>query len=168
LITLWTILRLSFPDFFPVFVLPTAQPKMPAPFGFGVSDIIEGVTLIARGVKALDDAKGAKKGYQEFVDCLASLLDSLTALDNIELPRELEQSKRAIRSRVSRIRRVISEFVATTKKYQRHLSGPGLGWTDGIRKIQWQLCKTQDLDLFHERLRRQEQDLLTCLAQVSL
>jgi hypothetical protein len=141
---------------------------MPAPFGFGVSDIIEGITLIVAAVKALDDANGAKKGYREFVECLTSLLDNFAALDNLELPEQLEQSRRAIRSQVARIRRIISDFVVTTTKYQRSLSEPGLGWTDGIRKIQWQLCKKKDLDLFHESLRRQDQDLLTCLAQVNM
>jgi len=141
---------------------------MPAPFGFGVSDIIEGITLVVQGVKALDDAKGAKKGYNDFVDCLTSLLDSFAALENVELPKELEQSKRAIRRRIARIRRIISEFVGTTRKYQRHLSGPGFGWTDCIKKIQWQLCKRHDLDSFHDKLRGEEQELITCLAQVFL
>jgi hypothetical protein len=140
---------------------------MVAPFGFGVGDIIQGIILIVDGVKALDNAKGAKKSYREFVECLTSLLDNFVALDNLDLPEQLEQSKKRIRSRVARIRRIISEFVATTKKYQRHLSEPGLSWTDGIKKIQWQLCKKQDLDSFHEGLRQENQDLLTCLVLVN-
>jgi hypothetical protein len=141
---------------------------MPVPFGFGVSDIIESIKLIKAGVKALDDSRGAKKSYKEFSESLISLEDLFVAIDNLVLPEQLEQSKIAIRHRVTRTRRIISEFVATTTKYQRSLSDPGVGWVDSIRKLQWQICKKQDIDSFHEQLKRQELDLLTCLTQISL
>jgi len=142
---------------------------MPVPFGFGVSDLVEGINIIRTGITALNDTRGAKASYRDFSETLSDLLHTLVALENLELPPHSEQSKNAINRHISRIRNIISNFIATTTKFQRSLLGPGTGWwMNSLRKIEWQICKKEDLDSFNERLRRQELHLITCLTQVSL
>lgn len=56
---------------------------MPAPFGFGVGDVIAIIELITKVGKALKDSDGAASEYEEVVQELESLRSILTHLGSL-------------------------------------------------------------------------------------
>ena len=133
---------------------------MSAGFGFSVGDIVAGLKLIKQSVEALQDTKGSSTEYEALGHEIDSLKDGLEAVENLQLAERLGlESKQniAIREAILRCRRCVDTFVLTITKYQpwlRSKASTGMTWKANLKKIQWALCKKDDLIRFRIQLER--------------
>ncbi|KAL8968549.1 MAG: hypothetical protein Q9183_002414, partial [Haloplaca sp. 2 TL-2023] len=133
---------------------------MSAGFGFSIGDIVAGLKLIKQSVEALQDTKGSSAEYEALGHEIDSLKDGLEAVEDLQLAeRSGPESKQniAIREAILRCRRCVDTFVLTIAKYQpwlRSKAPRGTTWKANLKKIQWALCKKDDLNRFRMQLER--------------
>lgn len=120
---------------------------MPVGFGFSASDFIAAINLVKEVIDALRESGGAGSEYQELIRELHSLEIALLEVKRLELDDSQHHQVVALRHAASQCQRTIDNFCKTIQKYQPHLRAEGSNakFRDGWRKIQWALCKKDDL-----------------------
>ncbi|KAL9597176.1 MAG: hypothetical protein Q9179_004356 [Wetmoreana sp. 5 TL-2023] len=133
---------------------------MSAGFGFSVGDIVAGLKLIKQSIEALQDTKGSSADFQALSHELDSLKDGLEAVEDLHLDQRFGvKSKQsvAIQEAVSRCWHCINTFLSTISRYQPWLQTkalPGPVWKANLKKIQWALCKKDDVNRLRIQLER--------------
>ncbi|KAL8685145.1 MAG: hypothetical protein Q9224_005943 [Gallowayella concinna] len=133
---------------------------MSAGFGFSVGDIVAGLKLIKQSVEALQDTKGSTADYQALTHEIDSLKDGLEAIEDLRLHQHFgPRSKQgiAVHEAVARCCHCLNTFLSTISKYQPWLqknARPGSSWKASWKKIQWALCKKDDVNRFRAQLER--------------
>ncbi|KAL8740270.1 MAG: hypothetical protein Q9190_007005 [Brigantiaea leucoxantha] len=133
---------------------------MSAGFGFSVGDVIAGLRLIKQSIEALQDSKGSSADCEALDHEIDSLKDSLEAVDDLHLDERLGASSKqsiAVREAIERCWRCIDQFLSVTAGYRQWLRGKvpsHLAWKANLKKIQWALCKKDDVKKFRAQLER--------------
>ncbi|KAL8807266.1 MAG: hypothetical protein Q9182_000771 [Xanthomendoza sp. 2 TL-2023] len=133
---------------------------MSAGFGFSVGDIVAALKLIKQSVEALQDTKGSTADYQALSHEIDSLRDGLEAIEDLRLhQRGGPRSKQnvAVQEAVARCCHCLDTFLSAISKYQPWLQKnrpPGVSWRASLKKIQWALCKKDDVNRFRAQLER--------------
>lgn len=123
---------------------------MAAAFGFSAGDLIMGVNLIRNIIKALNDSKGSSKEYLELICELRGLEVVLIQVESqYSLITDLGQQS-ALRQSVEECVTIVEKFLRSLGKYHGHLSlfGSNNKLKDSVRKMQWHLCKADELNSF--------------------
>ena len=127
---------------------------MGTPFGFSVGDFIAGINLVRDIIKALKDTTGSRKEYLELIAELRNLEVALLQVKGL-YPQVQQDAHRAVLAQaVSDCQKGIEDFLQGINKYHRHLhlGGSTSKWKDALRKVQWHLCQTDELDSFRQRI----------------
>lgn len=133
---------------------------MSAGFGFSAGDIVTALKLIKQSVEAIQDSKGSSAEYQALSHEIDSLKDGLEAVEDLKLDQRFGlKSKQsiAIQEAVSRCCHCIDAFLLTIAKYQPWLRSKApsrSAWKANLKKIQWALCKKDDVNRFRTQLER--------------
>ncbi len=133
---------------------------MAAGFGFSVGDIVAGLKLIKQSIEAVQDTKGSATDYQALSHEIDSLKDGLEAIEDLRLHQRFgPKSKQgfAVQEAISRCWHCIDTFLSTTANYQPWLQSDApqsFSWKANFRKIQWALCKKDDVNRFRAQLER--------------
>ena len=127
---------------------------MPA-FGVSFGDIITSINLIIEIIGAFRECGGAGAKYRELAHELEDLERQLLKLQELGIDGIPKEQLEALRPTVSACLRAIDNFWQKISKYAPHLSvqGSGSRLKDNIRKIQWTLCRKEDLEQFKAQLR---------------
>lgn len=124
-------------------------------FGFSISDLCMGLKLIKDSVEAFDTRKGSAKQFGDLIseiDTLQVCLRSVQALLADEgLP---HQQHVALEHATHACQQCIAEFLDSISKYQPHLRTGAKGFLPKFRKIQWALCRKEDVRMFRDHLGR--------------
>lgn len=129
-------------------------------FGFSVGDILMGLKLIKQSIEALQDTKGSSADFKALGHEIDTLKDGLEAVEELKLDQRFgPKSKQAaaIRQAVSRCRQCIETFLSTVAKYQpwlRTKAPAGAAWKASLKKVQWALCKKDDVNRFRAQMER--------------
>ena len=125
-----------------------------ATFGFSAGDFVAGIGLVQDLIKALRDSKGSSKEYLELVAELRSLESALLEVKALDFAAEQQAQRAALRQAVIQCRESIDTFLKELTKYQPHLrlGGSFSLWKDAFRKVQWRLCKKEDLIRFRAEI----------------
>lgn len=141
---------------------------MVVPFGFSISDFVGGIQVIITCIEAVHEAKGASAHYQALAAELQSLQSGLEAIDGLQLEWTAQKQHTAIAEAVLRCQRCIEAFVKRIAKYQPWLQ-PGLrGWNANVRKMQWAMCKKEDVLKFKTDLERHSSSINMLLATLQV
>ncbi|KAL8657662.1 MAG: hypothetical protein Q9226_001692 [Calogaya cf. arnoldii] len=133
---------------------------MSAGFGFSVGDIVAGLKLIKQSIEAFQDTKGSSATYQALIHEIDSLKDGLEAIEDLSLDQRFgPKSKQclAVQEAIARCWHCIDNFLSTTAKFQPWLGSdapPGFRRKASLRKVQWALCKRDDVSRFRAQLER--------------
>ena len=124
------------------------------PFGFSVGDFIAGINLIRQLINALEDSAGSTSEYRELIKELYSLERALIEVKHLELSKSQCNQQIALRQAASQCQETIDGFLQTIRKYQPALSNgtSKSSFQDGLRKIQWALCKKDDVQKFRAKV----------------
>ena len=127
---------------------------MAVPFGFSAGDFIAAIGLVKDLVKALHDSNGSSREYRELIDELRGLEIALLEVKALDLEVEQRAKRVALRQAASQCQVSIDDFLKGLSKYQPHLrsGGSSRNWKAAFRKIQWHLCKKDDLVKFRAEI----------------
>ncbi|KAL9102759.1 MAG: hypothetical protein Q9163_002121 [Psora crenata] len=124
-------------------------------FGFSISDLCMGLKLIKDSVEALNDKKGAVEIYANLLVEVNSLREALRNIDILLSGEGLPPSQRlAIESSSLACQKCIEEFLDSISAYQPHLKAATNSFTSRFRKIQWALCRKEDIAKLRAQLAR--------------
>ena len=128
---------------------------MAVPFGFSAGDFIAALKLVKDVIDALRDSGGASEEYRELINELYTLETALLEVKRVELDDEQHAQRVALQQAASQCHRTIDEFWTKIRKYQPHLRAGGSvsKVKDGWRKVQWALCKKEDIADFRAKLK---------------
>ena len=124
------------------------------PFGFSVGDFVSGINLIRELIKALEDSAGSSADYVDLIRELYSLERALLEVKHLDLDESQEPQNLALRQAATQCQQTIDEFLQRTHKFQPALRafGSKSSWRDGLRKVEWALCKKDDVQKFGAQL----------------
>lgn len=119
-------------------------------FGFSVSDFIAGIQLVRDVLKSLQDAGGSSSEYTSLVVELFTLERALLEVKALRAEDCKAAQLNALKCAATQCQLTIDKFMTKLQKYQPSLNAQGSGsnWRDGLRKVQWALCKKEDLATF--------------------
>ncbi|MCJ1226930.1 hypothetical protein MMC12_003585 [Toensbergia leucococca] len=142
---------------------------MVAPFGFSFGDFIACINVLISSINAVQDSKGASVQYHSLTEELRSLEAALSAIHDLHLDQTAANQYSPIQEAVDRCQVCIESFLNDISKYQPWLQPGVRGWTANIRKIQWAVCKKEDVARFQQRLERHSSsiNMLLMTMQVS-
>ena len=141
---------------------------MAVPFGFSIGDFVGGIQVIITCIEAVHESKGASAHYQALTAELQSLQSGLEAIGDLQLDWTAQKQHTAIAEAVLRCQRCIEAFVKRIAKYQPWLQ-PGLrGWNVNVRKMQWAMCKKEDVLKFKTDLERHSSSINMLLATLQV
>ena len=123
---------------------------MASPFGVSAGDIIAAIGVVRDLIKALRASGGASQEFTGLMLELYSLETALLDVKALHLATEQERHQTALRQAATQCQRTVDRFLRGLRKYQPYLGNPNgsHGWKDVIRKIQWQMCKQDELVKF--------------------
>ena len=127
---------------------------MAAAFGFSVGDFVNGINLVKDVIKALKDSTGSSKEYLELIAELRTLESALLNVKAL-YPQLQQNAQQAVLAQAVRdCQQSIDGFLQGLGKYHKHLhlGGSTNKWKDALRKVQWHLCKSDDLNSFRQRV----------------
>ena len=124
------------------------------PFGFSVGDFINGISLIKELINALEDSAGSSSEYRELIKELYSLERALVEVKHLNLNESQLHQKAALCQAANQCQETIDDFLQTIQKYQPALSNGTLKFSlkGSLRKIQWALCKKDDVENFRAKV----------------
>ncbi|ERF77094.1 hypothetical protein EPUS_06312 [Endocarpon pusillum Z07020] len=137
-------------------------------FGFSTGDFINSINLVKDIIKALNDSKGSSREYLEVIAELRGL-ETVLILVKTQYNTTAQISQRtALRQAVEDCHTCIDNFLRSIQKYHGHLTtlGSNNKWKDGLRKIQWHLCKADELSSFRLRIASQVQNIEMLLVTI--
>ena len=128
---------------------------MPVGFGFSAGDFIAGLNLVKDIIDALREADGAATHYRDLLDELYTLETALLEVKRLDPDTYQLTQLVALQQAASQCQRTIDEFWRRICKYQPHLCrvGSGSKVKDGWKKIEWALCRKEDVATFKAQLR---------------
>ena len=143
---------------------------MAAAFGFSTGDFINGINLVKDIVRALNDSKGSSK---EYLAVIAELRGLEVALIHVKTQYDHTQQvgeRSVLRKAVEECEATIQDFLGSLEKYHGHLSRSGSQnkWKDAVRKVQWHLCKADELTSFRLQISSHVQNLELLLATMQM
>jgi hypothetical protein len=139
---------------------------MPVPFDFSVGDFIAGIKLLKNAVDSLSDARGATVDYAELRKTLVSLDKALDAANQLTAP----EHRAAVDAEVAGCKSCVKMFLSDFAKFELLRTGFAntSKLTFAFRKLQWSLCKKEDVQRFKEHLQTHTTALQLQLAVLSL
>ncbi|OBT55540.1 hypothetical protein VE04_04276 [Pseudogymnoascus sp. 24MN13] len=119
-------------------------------FGFSVGDFITALELVATVVAALRENGGASSEYREIIRQLYSLETALISVKRLEVDPAQNAELVSLQQAAAQCQLTIDSFWKKVQKYQPHLRAGGSSsrLKDGWMKIQWAMCKKEDVARF--------------------
>lgn len=133
---------------------------MSAGFGFSAGDIVAGLKLIKQSIDALQDSKGSSSEFERLVREINSLEVSLDCVQDLNLDATggaRSKQRLALQEAIENCQRCIDHFLSLISKYQPWLRAKVASrhaWKGNLMKIQWALCRKEDIKGFRAQLER--------------
>ena len=139
-------------------------------FGFSAGDFIAALELVTTVVNALRESGGSSAEYQALVSQLYTLETALLRVKRLELDESQHAEVVALRQAAAQCQRTIDGFWGKIKKYQPSLRAGGSGSRvkDGWMKVQWAVCKKEDLARFKADLMGHTESIELLLTTVQM
>lgn len=127
-----------------------ACPYTMLPFGFSASDFVAGINLVRELIKALKDTAGSSAEYIDLIQELYSLERALLEVNRLNLDESQHTQTLALKQAAAQCQHTIDDFLQRIRKFQPalRLGGSKSSWRDGLRKVEWALCKKEDVRSF--------------------
>ncbi|KAL5350845.1 hypothetical protein ACLOAV_004416 [Pseudogymnoascus australis] len=119
-------------------------------FGFSAGDFIAALELVATVIDALRESGGASSEYREIVRQLYSLETALIRVKRLEVDPAQNAELVSLQQAAAQCQQTIDDFLKKVQKYQPHLRAgcSSSRLKDGWMKIQWAVCKKEDVARF--------------------
>lgn len=124
-------------------------------FGFSVGDLLAGIRVFKDSIEAFSDTKGASSDFAALLQEISTLQDGLESIEDLELEHTFSSKQStALERSLLACQKSIDDFLGSIAKYQIHLRPQTSGWRSSYRKVQWALCKKEDVAHFRASVAR--------------
>ena len=139
-------------------------------FGFSVGDFVAALQLVGTVIDAIRDSGGSRTEYRELINELYGLETALLRVKQLEFEEDQRSEYIALRQAAAQCQTTIDAFCARIKKYQKSLRAEGSGstLTDTVAKLQWKLCRKDDLIKFKTDISAHTQSIQILLAALQV
>ena len=122
------------------------------PFGVSVSDFISGIKLIKTAIEAFSNTHGARSDFLTLSRSLDSLHRALAALAKLNL--NTDEQRQALYENLDDCKEFISRFLVGIAKFQVLKSeyATKARVISNLRRVQWALCKKEDVKKFRDEI----------------
>jgi hypothetical protein len=121
-------------------------------FGVSVSDFIAKIKLIVAAIEAHSNTHGARRDYAEVTESLNSVARAVKTVSDLQL--DTDAHKEGLIRTIEPCQRCIENFLTNTAKFK--ILGEGNRsqerWKTSLRKIQWAICKKEDVRKFRAEI----------------
>ena len=119
-------------------------------FGFSFGDCVAGIQLVKDLITALNDTVGAKVQYRRLISELHGLERALTEVRYLQVEDSRASQKIALEQAAFQCQESIEGFLKRNVKFKASLgvetTSSKWSWRANLHKIQWALCKENDVD----------------------
>lgn len=122
------------------------------PFGVSVSDFLSGIKLLKTSIEAFSETRGAQADYAELLRSLRSLERALTAASAVAL--DTDARRDALKQTVDDCQKCIANFLSDIAKFDilEDQKPRKSKIAAHLRKIQWAVCKKEDVAKFRSQV----------------
>lgn len=117
-------------------------------FGFSVGDVLAGLHVVRKLIRALNETAGSRVTYRKLVLELSNLEDALTGAQDLQLQPIQAAQKIALEHVAQQCQQSIESFLTKNAKFENSLGiQPSLSnWRSNLHKVQWALCKDNEIE----------------------
>jgi hypothetical protein len=139
-------------------------------FGFSVGDFIAGLKLVKDITEALNDSVGAQPAYRRLIADLINLERALTEVRHLHVTHSQVPQKIALEQAASQCQETIENFLKRNAKFKSTFGTQPTSskWRTNFHKIQWALCREDDVDKFRAEIQGHVLTINTLLATMQL
>lgn len=146
--------------------------KMATPgFGFSVGDVLAGLHVVRKLIRALNDTGGSRVAYQTLIAELLNLEDALRGVNDLQVDPMQAAQKLALEQVAEQCQKTIEKFLAKNAKFKDSLGArPSTmsAWRSNFHKVQWALCKESEIDALRTEIAAHSTTLNIILSTVRL
>lgn len=123
---------------------------MAAPgFGFSVGDVLAGLHVVRKLIRALNDTAGSRTAYHKLISELLNLEEALIGVNNLQVEPAQAAQKLALEQVAKQCQGSIERFLTKNAKFKSSLAvrpSSLTAWRSNLHKIQWALCKESEIE----------------------
>jgi len=125
---------------------------MAFPFGVSVSDFLSGIKLLKTSIEAFSETRGAQADYAELSRSLSSLERALTTASAVVL--DTDARRDALKQTGEDCWKCITSFLIDIERFDvlGNQNASKRKVADRLRKIQWAVCKREDVMKFRSQI----------------
>lgn len=122
------------------------------PFGVSLSDFVLLIKLVIDTIQGASDIRRARSDFTKLLQSLTSLNGALSFMLALRL--DTEARREALESTVANCRTCVEDFLVDVAKFRvlKCEYATKARMIMNLRKIQWALCKKEDVRKFHAEL----------------
>ena len=137
-------------------------------FGFSVGDFVAAFQLVGTVIGAVRESGGSGAEYRELIGALYGLETALLQVKQLEFEEEQKHQYVALRQAAAQCQTTIDGFCNRIRKYHKHLrtEGSNSKLNDAMVRIEWRMCKKDDLLKFKTDISAHTQSIQILLAAV--
>lgn len=139
-------------------------------FGFSVGDVLAGLHVVRKLIRALDETAGSRVAYRKLVSDLSNLEDALTGVQDLQLQPIQAAQKIALDQVVQQCQHSIERFLTKNAKFKDSLGiQPSLShWRSNLHKVQWALCRDSEIEELRTEISAHSTTLTLILSTIQL
>ena len=140
-------------------------------FGFSVGDFIAVIELVGTVIDALRESGQSRAEYLELIRQLYSLENALIHVNRVESDEADSSQLISLRQAASQCRTTIDQCLIKLEKYHPSLGFSSTGRSalrDRCRRIQWAMCRENDLEKFQLEILGHTESIQLLLATVQM
>lgn len=118
-------------------------------FGFSVGDVLAGLHVVRKLIRALNDTGGSRVAYQKLIAELLNLEDALRDVNDLQVYPTQAAQKLALEQVAQQCQKSIENFLTKNAKFKEPLGArPSTmsAWRSNLYKVQWALCKESEIE----------------------
>ncbi|KAJ4389646.1 hypothetical protein N0V93_007118 [Gnomoniopsis smithogilvyi] len=118
-------------------------------FGFSVGDVLAGLHVVRKLIRALNDTAGSRAAYQKLISELLNLEDALTGVKDLQVDPAQAAQKLALEQVARQCQGSIERFLTKNAKFKDSLGvrpSSMSAWRSRLHKVQWALCKESEIE----------------------
>lgn len=140
-------------------------------FGFSVGDVLAGLHVVRKLIRALNDTGGSRAAYQKLISELLNLEDALRGVNELQVDPTQAAQKLALEQVAQQCQKSIEDFLIRNAKFKDSLGArPSTmsAWRLNLYKVQWALCKESEIEALRTEISAHSTTLNLIMSTVQL
>lgn len=140
-------------------------------FGFSVGDVLAGLHVVRKLIRALNDTGGSRAAYQKLISELFNLEDALRGVNELQVDPTQAAQKLALEQVAQQCQKGIEDFLIRNAKFKDSLGvrpSTMSAWRSNLYKVQWALCKESEIEALRTEISAHSTTLNLIMSTVQL